>query len=74
VLDPIYLLFPCTELRGFAPIGMLEYWNNGMMGMKEFYQLKYDLFLFYYPLFQYSNIPVIDESGGSLNSYLFNRL
>ncbi len=41
--------------------------------MKEFYQLKYDLFLFYYPLFHYSNIPVIDESGGSLNSYLFNR-
>jgi hypothetical protein len=20
------------ELRGFAPIGMLEYWNNGTMG------------------------------------------
>jgi hypothetical protein len=20
-----------TELRGFAPIGMLEYWNDGIM-------------------------------------------
>jgi hypothetical protein len=20
------------ELRGFAPIGMLEYWNDGIMG------------------------------------------
>jgi hypothetical protein len=24
-----------TSLRGFAPIGMLEYWNHGMMGSKE---------------------------------------
>ncbi len=50
------------ELRGFAPIGVLEYWNNGMMGMKEFYQLKYDLFLFYYPLFHYSSILTLQLS------------
>jgi hypothetical protein len=23
------------ELRGFAPIGMLEYWNDGIMGLKQ---------------------------------------
>jgi hypothetical protein len=23
------------ELRGFAPIGMLEYWNDGIMGFGE---------------------------------------
>jgi hypothetical protein len=23
---------PLHELRGFAPIGMLEYWNYGIMG------------------------------------------
>jgi hypothetical protein len=28
------------ELRGFAPIGMLEYWNIGMMGSKEKEQSK----------------------------------
>jgi hypothetical protein len=26
-----------SELRGYAPIGMLENWNDGMMGEKEFY-------------------------------------
>jgi hypothetical protein len=24
-----------TELRGFAPIGILEQWNSGMMGLKK---------------------------------------
>jgi len=24
-----------VELRGFAPIGMLEYWNTGIMGFGE---------------------------------------
>jgi hypothetical protein len=24
------------ELRGFAPIGIMEQWDNGMMGLKEF--------------------------------------
>ena len=24
-----------TELKGFAPIGMVEWWNFGMMGLKE---------------------------------------
>jgi hypothetical protein len=26
------------ELRGFAPIGILEDWNAGMMGLNEFYR------------------------------------
>ncbi len=25
-----------NELRGFAPIGIMEQWSNGMMGLKEF--------------------------------------
>jgi hypothetical protein len=24
-----------AELRGFAPIGMLEYWNGGIMGLER---------------------------------------
>jgi len=26
------------KLRGFAPIGIMEYWNGGMMGLKVSYQ------------------------------------
>jgi hypothetical protein len=29
--DDLYLLSR-AELRGFAPIGILEYWNDGIMG------------------------------------------
>jgi len=25
-----------VELRGFAPIGMLEYWKNGIIGLNVF--------------------------------------
>ena len=25
------------RIRGYAPIGMMENWNDGMMGKKEFY-------------------------------------
>ena len=31
--DPMRSLL---ELRGFTPIGMVEWWNLGMMGLKEF--------------------------------------
>jgi hypothetical protein len=26
---------PYPELRGFAPIGILEYWNDGIMGFER---------------------------------------
>jgi len=26
------------ELRGFAPIGILEYWNDGIMGSGKMWQ------------------------------------
>jgi hypothetical protein len=29
------VLSPWYELRGFAPIGMLEYWNYGIMGFER---------------------------------------
>jgi hypothetical protein len=38
------------ELRGFAPIGIMEQWSNGMMGLKEFY-------------LQYSSIPFFHVDG-----------
>jgi hypothetical protein len=40
--------------RGFAPIGMLENWNDGMMGKKKFIHFKNDFYRFYHALFQYS--------------------
>jgi len=39
-------------------IGMLEYWNGGMMGLKEFYLLKMIFYPLFYPIFHYSNIPL----------------
>jgi len=27
------------ELRGLAPIGIMELWSNGMMGLKEFFTI-----------------------------------
>jgi len=47
------------ELRGFTPIGILEYWSIGRMGLKEF---KIDFFPAYtpnIPLFHYSIIPCV---------------
>jgi len=35
------------ELRGLTPMGMLEYWNVGMMGLKEFLIIR--LFFICYP-------------------------
>jgi len=42
-----------NELKGSAPIGMLEYWNDGKMGLKAFLIIR--LFFIFYP--QYSTIP-----------------
>jgi hypothetical protein len=28
------------QVRGFAPIGIVELWNGGMMGLKEFCQFS----------------------------------
>ena len=35
-------------------IGIVEQWNIEMMGIKEFYQIRFDFFRFYDPLFHYS--------------------
>jgi len=32
ILVDIVMTLPLGELRGFAPIGMLEGWNSGIMG------------------------------------------
>jgi len=52
-----------NELRGFAPIGILEYWGIGMIGLKEFYLLKNDSFRFDYPIFHHSTIPLLQMRG-----------
>jgi len=46
-----------AELRGFAPIGILEEWNSGIMGLGEEKKTKYDFFRFYCPAFHHSKIP-----------------
>jgi len=59
------------ELRGFAPIGILECWNTGILGLKGV------LFLFlFFTSFQYSIIPalLIDFATKPINSYNVNRL
>jgi hypothetical protein len=28
------------ELKDFVPIGTMEWWSNGMMGLKEFFTIK----------------------------------
>jgi len=43
---------------GLFPIGIMESWNGGMMGLKEYHQIKNDLFRFLFPMFHYSNIPL----------------
>jgi hypothetical protein len=59
------LLLWLSELRGFAPIGILEYWNVGMMGLNEFYRFyKKDFFRFYT---QYSIIPSFHYSMSHCN-------
>jgi hypothetical protein len=35
------------ELRGFAPIGIMELWSNGMMGLKEFFTIRMVCFRLY---------------------------
>jgi len=62
-----YKLAIIIELRGFAPIGIMELWSNGMMGElvlnevegKEFFTIKMVYFRIY-P--QYSNIPAFHSS------------
>jgi hypothetical protein len=34
---------------------MLEYWNDGMMGLEEFYLLKMIFYPLFYPIFHYSS-------------------
>ncbi|MCK4486299.1 MAG: hypothetical protein KAU38_05970 [Desulfobacterales bacterium] len=60
-----------NELRGFAPIGILECWNTGILGLKGV------LFLFlFFTSFQYSIIPafLIDFAREPINTYNVNRL
>ena len=60
-----------SKLRGFAPIGILECWNNGILGLKGV------LFLFlFFTSFQYSIIPLflIDFAIEPINSHNVNRL
>jgi len=45
------------ELRGFAPIGIMECWNVGIMGLKEFCLLLKSISSLFFPLFHYSIIP-----------------
>jgi len=48
-----------AELRGFAPIGIMELWSNGMMGLKEFFTIK----MVYFRLYpQYSSIPAFHSA------------
>jgi hypothetical protein len=37
---------------------MMEQWNTGMVGLKEFLTIKIRLFSSLFPIFQYSNIPL----------------
>ena len=46
-----------TEQRGFAPFGILEYWNIGMMGLNEFYRFYKKIFPAFIP-----NIPLFHHS------------
>jgi len=58
-----------SELRSFAPIGMMEHWNTGIMGLKEFFCNYYVLLLPLFPIFQHSSIPVFH--GSAINQELF---
>jgi len=47
-----------SELRGFPPIGMLEYWKDGIMGLKEFLIIRFfPSAITTIPLFHHSIIP-----------------
>jgi len=45
-----------SELRGFAPIGIMECWNVGIMGLKEFCLLLKSISSLFFLLFHYSSI------------------
>jgi len=53
---PIPTGFSATniQVRGSGPVGIMEFWSNGMMGLKEFFTIK----MVYFRLYpQYSIIP-----------------
>ncbi len=43
--------------RAYAPEGMMEQWNGGMVGLKEFLIIQISLFSPLFPIFQHSIIP-----------------
>jgi len=55
------------QVRGFAPIGMVECWNNGLMGElvlnevegKEFFIIK---MVYFHPYSRHSDIPTFHYS------------
>jgi hypothetical protein len=51
---------PLKELRGFAPIGILEYWNIGFRGLKIIRMRFLPLF---HPAFHDSTIPSFQIHG-----------
>jgi hypothetical protein len=42
---------------------MMEQWNTGIMGLKEFFCNYYVLLLPLFPIFQHSSIPVFHGSA-----------
>jgi hypothetical protein len=58
-------------IRSFAPNGMLEYWNCGMMEIKELYPFKKNVcpsLLPNIPLLQHSIIPC--DPRGYITKYI----
>jgi len=56
---------------------MLENWNNGIMGLKEYYQFKNDDYRLYHPVFQYSIIPLFHVRVKNIslkNTFISNKL
>ena len=55
-----------VEPKGFAPIGIAECWNNGILGLKRCFIL---ISLFHIiPIFHY---PLIEMGIGQINTYKF---
>jgi hypothetical protein len=49
-------------------IGIMEYWNDGMMGLdKEMIQIKIDFVPTIYPMFQYSTVPSFHVEAKTLD-------
>jgi hypothetical protein len=62
---------PTTELRGFAPIGMMEPWNCGMMGLKKT-EFKAHIQSSNIPLFRHSMW--LEKENGHKKKYNSNKL